>query len=144
MKSSVSFLGVKRIVVLAVVVLFSATSFSKSSCCVKVKVTDNHYQPLDFAKITLKDAATQKVLKVALSDENGELKLKKLHAGKYIIDVKTPGFGTNKENSFTVSEDSPKMIDKLVVLELDFIEQQQLKDNVMNVSSQISLPDYML
>ena len=141
MKSSVSFSGVQRLVVLAIVVLFSATSFAKSSCCVKVKVTDNYYQPLDFAKITLKDAVTQKVLKVALSDEKGELKWKKLSPGAYLIEVKTPGFGTNKQNSFKVTEDGPKFIDRMVVLKQNFIEQQESKDNAMNIVSEISLPD---
>lgn len=143
MKSSVKFSGVQRIVVFAIVVLFSASSFAKSSCCVKLKVTDSHYQPIDYAKVTLKDATTQKVLKVALSDEKGELKLKRLHPGTYIIDVKTPGFATTKENSFTIGEDGVKTMEKIVVLEQDLLEQQQSKDNAMNLNNDTSMPDYL-
>lgn len=142
MKTSGNFLSVKRIVFTILVGLLSFSSFAKSSCCVKVLVTDEHYQPIDYAKVTLKDANTQKVLKVLLSNEKGEVKLKKLHAGNYVIDVNTPGFSTDKVNLLTITEDGAKTLEKVVVLENNLMEEKKVKET--NVSQVIDVPDFWL
>ncbi|MFZ4456725.1 MAG: carboxypeptidase-like regulatory domain-containing protein [Bacteroidales bacterium] len=142
MKTLGKLFGMKRTIILVAVALISVSSFAKSSCCVKVLVTDHFYQPIDYATVTLKDAETQKVLKVMLSNDKGEVKLKKLRPGNYVLDVKTPGFSTNKTNALTITEGGTKMMEKVVVLESNLMEEQNKKET--NVSQVLQMPDELM
>lgn len=139
MKSSGRLFGLKSVILLFAFVSISVGSFAKNTCCVKVLVTDQQYQPVDYATVTLRDASSQKVLKTVLSNEKGEAKLKKLHPGNYVVEVKTPGYASSSMNTITITENGEKVMEKLVVLENNLMEEKSEKS--ANVSQLVDLPE---
>lgn len=117
---------------------FGTTAYAKSSTCVKLTVVDHHQKPIDFARATIIDANTNKVVKEGVCNENGEVKLKGVRAGKYIIKVNTPGYATKQVYTVDVAENCDKVTLKTVTLEEDLLENEVIKDkmNALNQNSE--------
>lgn len=111
---------------------FSMTANAKSSS-VKLTVVDYHQKPIDFARASIVDANTNKIIKEGVCDEKGEVKLKGIRTGKYVIKVSTPGFATNQIYTVEVQENSEKIITKTVTLEEDLLE-NEIRKEAMNAS----------
>lgn len=116
--------------------MFGTTANAAKSSSVKLTVVDHHQKPIDFARASIIDANTNKIVKEGVCDEKGELKLKGIRTGKYIIKVNTPGFATNQVYTVEVQESSEKVITKTVTLEEDLLENEVRKE-AMNASENV-------
>ncbi len=102
MKRSMRVFSVSQLIMCVAMVMFSFSASAKNRGSIKVQVMDKENQPVDYAMAELRDVATGKVVKKCLTNERGELILKRVKPGQYIVAVNTPGFNPFESAKLTV------------------------------------------
>lgn len=83
---------------------FGLMSFSKLSIIIKGKVVDERNQGLSFANVLLYNALDSSVLKLELTNEQGNFQFNNIEAGNYFVEVSFVGMPSVKTQVFAVAE----------------------------------------
>jgi len=107
---------IKRMLVVTGMAFSSILFFSAYSATLKGRVTDNNYQPVEYATAVLKNAASDKFVTGAVCDDKGEYTIENVEPGEYTLSTNMTGYEKTNTEKIAVDAKSDSVVNQDVVM----------------------------
>lgn len=94
----------KQVITFTLLIFLGLSSFAQNTAQVMGKITGDNKKPLASATVSLLKAKDSSLVKIAVSNSNGDFKILSVKPGSYFLSATSVGFAKNATSKFEITE----------------------------------------